>query len=66
MWVKRTYSEKVQKDHLVLDYDVQFDAIVSVKLASLQEMEAKIQRIECELSAEQMVVAFSKAEKEAQ
>lgn len=65
LWVKRTYSDKVQKDHLILDYTVQLDEPVTVKLPSFEAMEAKITRMESELSAEQMVVAFSKAEKDA-
>jgi hypothetical protein len=52
LWVKRTYSEKVQKDHLILDYTVQLDEPVTVKLPSFEAMEAKITRVESELSAE--------------
>ena len=52
LWVKRTYSEKVQKDHLLLDYIVQLDEPVAVKLPNFEAMEKRIVRLESELSAE--------------
>lgn len=59
-WVKKNYSSNVQKEKMVFKVDLTQD---SYALENLQQLNEKIFKLECKLNPEQMVVAFTKAEK---
>lgn len=61
-WIKANYSEKLHKDHLLFKVDTQQNQYT---LKDTEDLEQKIFSLECKLTPEQMVVAFTKAETEA-
>jgi hypothetical protein len=72
-WIKDNYSSKIHKDHMVFKVQLQqFDQdeanwkTVTTELKDMEEVAEKIYRLEAKLTPEQMVVAFTKAEKEAE
>ena len=72
-WIKDNYSSNIHKDHMVFKVQLQqYDQneanwrTVTTELKDMEEVAEKIYRLEAKLTPEQMVVAFTKAEKEAE
>ena len=57
-WIKENYAEKVYSEHMIMDL-VSGDK--TLKFADQTQIEKHIYSLECKLTAEQMVVAFTKA-----
>jgi len=66
-WIKANYAAKIQRDHMIFKVELQQDQnAAGYELQNMEEVAAKIYRLEAKLTPEQMMVAFTKAEKEAQ
>ena len=65
IWIKDNYRDNIHKDHQIFKVVIGEPYSINYELENMEDISKKIIKLECKLSAEQMVVAFTKAEKEA-
>lgn len=64
-WIKSNFKQNIQKDHFIQRVELQDPYNIEYDIRDPADLAHRIFKIECKLSAEQMVVAYTKAEKEA-
>jgi len=64
-WIRDNYSENLHQEYQIFNVDVGEPYPIKYELKNLEDIAKKIFKLECKLAPKQMVVAFTKAEKEA-
>ena len=64
-WIKSNFKQNIQKDHFIDKVELLEPYNVEYGIKDPVDLAQRVYKIECKLSAEQMVVAYTKAEKEA-
>ena len=64
-WIKSNFKQNIQKDHFIDKVELLEPYNVEYGIKDPVDLAQRVYKMECKLSAEQMVVAYTKAEKEA-
>jgi hypothetical protein len=64
-WIKENFKENIRNDHYIKKVELKDPHNIEYEVEDPNELGQRIYKIECKLSAEQMVVSYTKAEKEA-